>query len=86
MTKKCNGCGAVFQSLDSNLEGYIKEENILKSEICERCFRIKNYGDYKFIDKNNIDFINILKNWDFLMRFFHLKNLFLRTVMKKVQE
>jgi len=60
--KKCNGCGAVFQSLDSNLEGYIKEENILKSEICERCFRIKNYGDYKFIDKNNIDFINILKN------------------------
>jgi len=62
MMKKCNGCGAVFQSLDSNLEGYIKEENILKSEICERCFRIKNYGDYKFIDKNNIDFINILKN------------------------
>ena len=62
MTKKCSGCGAIFQSLDSNLEGYIKEENITKSDICERCFRIKNYGDYKFINKNNIDFINILKN------------------------
>lgn len=61
MMKKCKGCGATFQSLDSNLEGYIKEENI-DNNICERCFRIKNYGDYKFIEKDNIDFISILKN------------------------
>ena len=64
MMKKCKGCGAIFQSENSSLEGFIKEENYLKSEICERCFRIKNYGDYKFIDKTNLDFIPILKEID----------------------
>ena len=64
MMKKCKGCGAILQSENSSLEGFIKEENYLKSEICERCFRIKNYGDYKFIDKTNLDFIPILKEID----------------------
>lgn len=59
--KKCKGCGAVFQIEDPELEGYVREQNFEKSDICERCFRIKNYGEYKKIEKDNIDFINILK-------------------------
>lgn len=32
------------------------------SDLCERCFRIKNYNDYKVVSKTNNDFIPILKS------------------------
>lgn len=59
MMKKCNGCGAFFQSENKDREGYI--QNIEKGNICERCFRIQNYNDYKIIEKRNEDFIPILE-------------------------
>jgi len=31
-------------------------------ELCERCFRIKNYNDYKVVSKTNNDFIPILRS------------------------
>ena len=62
MIKKCLGCGAVMQSDNKDLEGYVPSEKLETSTICERCFRIKNYGDYKNIVKDNNSFINILKN------------------------
>lgn len=62
MTKKCSGCGAVMQFTDRHLEGYINESKYETASICERCFRIKNYGDYKNIAKTNDDFISILKS------------------------
>ncbi len=61
MNKKCRGCGAVFQSLDPLTEGFIKEENIAVSTLCERCFKIRNYGEYQKITKKNEDFFHILK-------------------------
>lgn len=61
MSKKCTGCGALFQSSNIDLEGYIAEENYEKSSICERCFRINNYGEYKAVVKDNSTFIDILK-------------------------
>lgn len=62
MTKKCLGCGSVLQYIDPDGDGYIEKKNFPKSDICERCFRIKNYGDYKQVTKSNKDFINILKS------------------------
>ena len=62
MTKKCCGCGAIMQFTDRHLEGYIAENKYDTVTICERCFRIKNYGDYKNIAKTNDDFISILKS------------------------
>lgn len=56
---KCIGCGSVLQSEDSNIQGYTKNIN---NELCERCFRIKNYSDYKLISKDNKEFIQILSN------------------------
>ena len=47
MTKKCIGCGALLQTVNSNLEGYVPDELISNTKVCQRCFRIKNYGDYK---------------------------------------
>lgn len=61
MMKKCSGCGILLQNTDSSKEGYT---TLLENDLCLRCFRIKNYSDYKVIDKDNIDFINILKEID----------------------
>ena len=56
---KCIGCGVKLQDKDRNLLGYTKNIN---KDLCERCFRIRNYNDYKFVVKDNNDFINILKD------------------------
>lgn len=55
---KCLGCGSLLQSSNPVLEGFTK---VLNASYCERCFKIKNYGDYKSIVKDNNTFINILK-------------------------
>ena len=55
---KCIGCGAVLQSNDVSKEGYIKNNG----NLCERCFRIKHYNEYKQVSKTNEDFIPILKD------------------------
>lgn len=61
MIKKCSGCGALFQSVDINKEGYVRKELYDTSSICERCFRIRNYNEYQLIEKDNQKFIEILK-------------------------
>lgn len=55
---KCLGCGSVLNYENPNLEGYTSK---LDSTYCERCFRIRNYGEYKSVIKDNDTFINILK-------------------------
>lgn len=64
MNKKCSGCGATFQSDDSNKEGFVRLENYEKSNICERCFKIINYNEYQVIEKDNKEFIDVLKEID----------------------
>jgi len=56
---KCTGCGVVLQNTNKDEVGYSVNINKL---LCERCFRIRNYNEYKFVTKDNNDFINILKN------------------------
>lgn len=58
MTKKCLGCGVKLQDTDKQYLGYI---NNMDNNYCERCFRIKHYGDYKQVAKNNKEFISILQ-------------------------
>ena len=57
--KKCKGCGAFLQDSNDKIEGYTTNIN---NDLCERCFRIKNYNEYKLVEKNNIEFTNILKD------------------------
>lgn len=61
MIKKCFGCGASMQAVVPEKEGYVKAENFENSKLCERCFRIKNYGEYRVIAKKNEEFVEILK-------------------------
>ncbi len=56
---KCIGCGATLQN--NNIEDIGYTSNINNS-LCERCFRIRNYNEYKLVTKSNDDYINILNN------------------------
>lgn len=55
---KCIGCGVNLQTNNINNLGYTTK---IDNNLCERCFRIRNYNDYKFVIKDNNDYINILK-------------------------
>ena len=56
---KCVGCGVTLQSTDPNKDGYVSD--ITKS-LCERCFKIKNYGQNKMPKYSNDDYIEIINN------------------------
>ncbi|WP_199726064.1 ribosome biogenesis GTPase YqeH [Leptotrichia sp. OH3620_COT-345] len=46
MLKKCKGCGIELQSENKGKKGYVPEEKFITEEdlLCQRCFKIKNYG------------------------------------------
>lgn len=56
--KKCQGCGVVLQDDNVLNEGYTTN---LENDICQRCFRMKNYGEYQVVAKSNDEYIDILK-------------------------
>lgn len=39
---KCIGCGAILQNTDITKDGYTP---IINNKLCQRCFKIKNYGE-----------------------------------------
>ena len=62
MIKKCIGCGSLLQVDDVSKDGYVRKENYDISTLCERCFKIRNYGQYKIVEKTNNDFFPILES------------------------
>lgn len=49
MSKNCIGCGIELQGENENLSGYLPKsvlEGPEKNLLCQRCFKIKNYGQY----------------------------------------
>lgn len=59
MNKRCIGCGAILQDNNTLLEGYTTK---LSNDLCMRCFKMKNYGEYEFVTKSNDEYIKMLKN------------------------
>lgn len=60
MTDKiCLGCGSILQDKDNKKDGYTIN---LEHNLCERCFKLKNYGEYKKTEKNNQDYNKILNS------------------------
>ena len=57
MNNKCIGCGISLQDVDINLDGYVSHNDY---RLCERCFKIKNYGQNKVINVTNDDYLKIL--------------------------
>ena len=56
--KKCAGCGVLLQDQNVLQEGYTTN---LNNDICQRCFKMKNYGEYQAVTKSNEEYLNILK-------------------------
>ena len=56
--KRCKGCGVLLQDENVLLEGYTTS---LDNDICQRCFRMKNYGEYQVITKSNEEYLDILR-------------------------
>ena len=57
--KYCLGCGVKLQDENILGEGYTTS---LDKDYCQRCFRIKNYGEYQIVTKSNDEYIEILKS------------------------
>ncbi len=56
--KYCSGCGVLLQEKNITQEGYTSS---LENDICQRCFRMKNYGEYQASTKSNEEFMEILQ-------------------------
>lgn len=56
--KHCQGCGVLLQDENLLQEGYTTN---LENDLCQRCFRMKNYGEYQVVTKSNDEYIDILK-------------------------
>ena len=54
---KCVGCGSILQDTDKNKDGYVLDIN---DKLCQRCFRIKYYNEYKNTIRDNNDYLKIL--------------------------
>lgn len=59
MSNKCVGCGIDLQNNNSVLDGYVSKNDY---RLCERCFRIKNYGQNKVVLTGNQDYLKIFDN------------------------
>lgn len=57
--KTCKGCGIVLQDDNMMQEGYTTD---IENDLCQRCFRMKNYGEYQVVAKSNDEYIEILKS------------------------
>ena len=57
--KTCMGCGVVLQDQNVLQEGYTTS---LENDICQRCFRMKNYGEYQVVAKSNEEYLQILRS------------------------
>ncbi len=58
MIKKCLGCGVELQDNNILLEGYT---NTLENDFCMRCFKMKNYGEYEFVMRDNEQYKSIFR-------------------------
>lgn len=57
--KYCIGCGVKLQDSNMLFEGYTAD---LSNDVCSRCFKLKNYGEYQIATKSNDEYIDILRS------------------------
>lgn len=60
---RCYGCGSILQVEDVTAPGYIQKD-VLESDresiLCQRCFKMKNYGLLSEVTMKNEDFLELL--------------------------
>ena len=55
---KCNGCGVLLQNSFPTEIGYTSD---IHTSLCERCFRLKHYGEYRSVSLTNNDYEKIIQ-------------------------
>ncbi len=55
---KCIGCGVTLQVMHKDKEGYTPN---IDNTLCDRCFKIRHYNEYKYINKDNNYYKQILQ-------------------------
>ncbi len=58
MKKYCSGCGVLMQ--DDNILG-LGFTTSLENDMCMRCFRLKNYGEYESVSSSDVDYNGIIE-------------------------
>ena len=58
MKKYCSGCGVLMQ--DDNILGLGFTAN-LENDMCMRCFRLKNYGEYESVSSSQVNYESIIE-------------------------
>lgn len=56
---KCLGCGITLQTTSELELGYTPN---LEKEVCERCFKLQNYGTYTSVALDNNDYLKIINS------------------------
>ena len=69
MNRKCMGCGNILK------------DDELEHNICNRCFRLKHYGEYHVTNKDNSDYLKIINNIDSNDLVIYVTSLFNLTIM-----
>lgn len=78
ISKKCTGCGMELQFEDEKKEGYVPEEKfIIEGDLlCQRCFKIKNYGKNSVNNFKSEDYskevLNSVKKSDIILPIFDI--------------
>jgi ribosome biogenesis GTPase YqeH len=61
----CKGCGAIIQSKDNTLPGFVSEELLISKSpaevICQRCFRIRHYSEVFPYTVSNSDYLQVIE-------------------------
>ena len=58
MNKCCSGCGVVLQNEDPKRIGFTPK---MEASLCQRCFRIRHYGDHVISMRQGIDSAKVLE-------------------------
>ena len=78
ISKKCAGCGIELQFEDEKKEGYVPEEKFITEGdlLCQRCFKIKNYGKNSVNNFKSEDYskevLNSVKKSDIILPIFDI--------------
>lgn len=78
ISKKCAGCGIELQFEDEKKEGYVPEEKFIMEGdlLCQRCFKIKNYGKNSVNNFKSEDYskevLNSVKKSDIILPIFDI--------------
>ena len=78
ISKKCTGCGIELQFEDEKKEGYVPEQKFIMEGdlLCQRCFKIKNYGKNSVNNFKSEDYskevLNSVKKSDIILPIFDI--------------